>query len=205
MREDEPGSRASTYRAPTWSWASMDGAVVPVASYRGSQTNVKHEICSEIELIDHHLSFADNGQLISAEIVLYGRLRPGRLTTIGSFRAPTVFGIYDNVQNTDLRAMRRGEVWLDLPLRPQKGSGFIDDGALPLEGMIQENNSFVLYQFLHVSTRQWNDGKTARTLYEVIAVEEIEGRQGEFLRIGAGYIDTDSWFDNYPSRRITIA
>ena len=182
----------------------MDGAVVRVASYRWSQTNVKHEICSETELIDHHLSFADNGQLISAEIVLYGRLQPGRLTTIGGFRAPTVFGIYDNIHNRDLGAMKRGEVWLDQPLRPQKDPGFIDDGELPLEGVIDENNSFVFYQFLHVSTRQWNDGKTARTLYEVIAVEEIEGRQGEFFRIGAGYIDTDSWFDNYPPRRITI-
>lgn len=182
----------------------MDGAVVPVASYSGSKTNVKHLICSEIELIDNDLSFADNGQLISAEIVLYGRLRPGRLTTIGGFRASTVFGIYDNVQNETLVAMKRGEVWLDRPVRPQKSPGLIDDGTLQPQDVTQEKKPCVLYQFLHVSTRRWNDGATARARYEVIAVEEIEGRQGEFVRIGAGYIDTDSWFDNYPLRRITI-
>lgn len=182
----------------------MDGAVVPVASYSGRGTNVKHSIRSEIVLIDSDLSIADDGQLISAEIVLRGRLRPGRFTTIGGFRAPTAFGIYDNVQNGNLGAIKRGEVWLDQPIQPQKSTGPIDDCTLRPEDVTQEMKPFMVYQLLHVSTRKWNDGETTSMLYEVIAVEEIEGRESEFVRVGAGYIDSDSWFDNHPLWRIRL-
>lgn len=199
VREDESGSRAPTYRAPTWSWASIDGAVAPIASYSNLMTNEKHKIRSEIELVDSDTTVADDGQLTSAHVVLFGRLRPGLLTAIGGSRAETAFKIAKSVGNG-------GEVLLDRPVRLPKGPKIMDS-ILRKEDVGKEKHQSMPYQMLHVSTRQWSDDKPAhktRTYYEVLALEEIEGRVDEFVRVGAGVISIDSWFDNHPMRRIKI-
>lgn len=181
----------------------MDAAVVSVASYRGSRTNVKHEIRSEIQVLDSDVSVAEDGQLTSAEIQLKGRLRLGCLAAVGGARAHTVFEISDSVPDGNLSAVKRGEVWLDRPLRPPKSPKFLE-GTMSPEELAQEKQQPMRYQMLHVSTRQWNDGESTSVLLEVLAVEEIEGRDGKFVRVGAGYVDTDSWFQDHPLRQIGI-
>lgn len=201
MRENEPGSRAPTYRAPTWSWASIDGPVVLVSSYRGHGTNMKYEIRSEIRLIDSSFRIAEDGQLTSAEIVLYGRLRPGFLTAIGGARGQTVFTVTDSANSG---AVKRGEVWLDPPTVPPKNPELMHGTTHGVE-VAREKQHSIYYQMLHVSTRKRNDAKSAHKIYDLLAVEEIEGRDGEFVRVGAGYVDTDSWFNNdHTPRRIRI-
>lgn len=54
-----------------------------------------------------------------------------------------------------------------------------------------------LYQFLHVSSRRRSelnhaDKMRESTIYEILALEEIEGREGEFVRADVGYIYFDS-------------
>lgn len=218
VREDEQAaSRATTYRAPTWSWASIDGAVVPVASYRGSNTHVKHEIRSEIDLLDSSVKVTNDGRIASAHIHLCGRLRPQRLSLIGGARAPTVFRFVDDAPGSSSNPKGSGEIWLDP--RPLDGSlaPTKEDSIAPSkddEATLQEYQqpSSVTYQLLHVCTRQWHDrdrgddntAPNIRTLYEVLALEPIKGREAEFVRVGAGAITLDSWFEEQPIQRIKI-
>lgn len=210
IMEGESGSIAPTYRAPTWSWASIDGAVVPVISYTsmGSKT---HQIRSEIELFHHDLSIGDDGQLTSAQIMLSGNLRPGRLTVASSTRK--VFRIATSMKFGSLDAKGMGEVWLDGPFRPQKGfEPTTDDSLRMTEDVAQEEEQqSILYEFLHVSSRRWSDydsfAKMMKnsTICEILVLEEIEGRVGEFVRAGAGFIRFNSWLEGKgPVRQITI-
>lgn len=80
-------------------------------------------------------------------------------------------------------AVKRGEVWLHRPMRPPKIPNPID-GKIRPEEVAQEKQQPVDHQMLHVSTRQLDKGKIVRKLCEVLAVEEIEGRDGDFVRVG---------------------
>lgn len=210
ISEGESGSIAPTYRAPTWSWASIDGAVIPVISYtsRGSK---KHQIRSEIELFHYNLSVGDDGQLTSAQILLSGNLRSGRLTLASSTRK--VFRIATSMKFGSLDAKGGGEVWLDGPFRRQKSLEPITDDSLRMTEDVaqEEEQQSILYQFLHVSSRRWSDydsfAKKVKeiTICEILVLEEIEGRVGEFVRAGAGFIRFNSWFESNNSvRQITI-
>lgn len=205
ITEGESGSIAPTYRAPTWSWASIDGAVTPVISYTAMGSK-KHQIRSEIELVNYNLSVADDGQLTSAQILLSGNLRPGRLTLASSTRK--VFRVANSIKFGNLDAKGKGEVWLDGPFRRQKGRESIAVASLRTteDAAQEEEQQSMLYQFLHVSSRRYYVDKTMRrTICEILVLEEIEGRVGEFVRAGAGFISFDSWFENNGSlRQITI-
>ena len=183
VREDEQAaSRAAIYRAPTWSWASIDGAVVPVVSYSGRGTQAKHEIRSEIDLVNVDISLADNGLMLSAPIFLYGRLRPARLTRIGGARAPSVFRIANDDANCESNSKAKGSGTIYLDPRPLEGEGSEhalinnnDDGGIsppPPPPQTTENNKStthkyqeqqqqqqqqqsITYQLLHISTRKW--------------------------------------------------
>lgn len=248
VREDEQApSRAPTYRAPTWSWASIDGAVVPVVSYSGWGTQAKHEIRSEIDLVGVDVRFADNGQITSAPVFLNGRLRPARLTRIGGARAPSVFRIVnddpdpDSNLNSNSKAKGSGTIYLDPPpldedkhdkLAPimNKNNDGISPSPLPSpaeaknkaktsqelfpEQQHQQSHQSITYQLLHVSTRrlpfrdQYDDTGTPKThtLYEVLALEPIKGREDEskYVRVGAGEMRFDNWFEGVTLRRICI-
>lgn len=209
LREGESGSIAPTYRAPTWSWASIDGPIIPVLSetYEGLQ---KHEVCSEIELVNYDSSIADDGQLTSAHILLSGHLRPGRLMPIVSTRK--VCRVANSIKFGSLDAKRKGELWLDGPFRRQNDFEPIAVGSLGnTEDVAQEEEQqSMLYQFLHVSSRRWSDDEQGdkmkkHTICEILLLEEIKGRVDEFVRAGAGFIRFDSWFDdNRPLRQIKI-
>lgn len=211
IMEGESGSIAPTYRAPTWSWASIDGAVLPVMSYTSMGIKA-HQIRPEIELLDYNLSVGDDGGLTSAQILLSGNLRPGRLTLASSTRK--VFRIATSMEFGSLDAEGKGEVWLDGPFRRQKDLEPVTDDSLRMTEDVaqEEEQQSIVYQFLHVSSRRWSDddsvhGKAMkeRTICEILVLEEIEGRVGEFVRAGAGFIRFNSWFEsNGPVRQITI-
>lgn len=223
VREDEQAaSRAPTYRAPTWSWASIDGAVEPVLPYSGSNPQDKHEIRSEIDLLDVDVSVADDGQITSARIFLCGRLRSGRLTQIGGARGPTVFQIANDAPDSNSNAKGSGMIYLDpMPLEGGRLAPINKDGITPptkneaTTTQEPQQPQSITYQLLHVTTRQWrhrdnddnNNNNVAlpiRTLYEVLALEPIKGREAEFVRVGAGEMNFDSWFKNQPLQRICI-
>lgn len=222
IREGELGTIAPTYRAPTWSWASIDGAVQSVI-FETSMGSKTHQIRSEIELCDCNFSFGDDGQLTSAQLLLSGTLRPGRLTLASSSRK--VFRIASSMEFGNLDAKGAGDVWLDGPSRLQKGAGFqpmnvvgslrrTGEDVAPQEEKVKQEQQSILYQFLHVSSRRWSEYDSdenmtkERTICEILVLEEVEkggGRVDEFVRVGAGYINFNSWFEsNGPVRQITI-
>lgn len=209
IREGESGSITPTYRASTWSWASIDGAVTPVLSYT-SMGSKKHQVRSEIELVNYNLRVADDGQLTSAQLLLSGHLRLGRLEILSNTRK--VFRVANSMKFGSLDAKGKGEVWLDGPLRHQKGLEPIAVASLHMteDAAQEEEEQSILYQFLHVSSRRWSEqdyvGKMKEHIIcEILVLEEIEGRVGEFVRAGAGFIRFDSWFENNgPLQQITI-
>lgn len=221
VREDEPtASRAAIYRAPTWSWASIDGAVVPVVSYSGWGTQAKHEIRSEVELLSVDMSLAEDGQITSAPIFLRGRLRSARLTQIGGARAPSAFRVANDATDGNSNAKGNGQIYLDpTPLEGENILPVNKDGitsSTENQGATQKfedhQQHSVTYQLLHVATRkrpfQDNSRKDATTktltFNEVLALEPIQGRDGEFVRVGAGEMTFDSWFEKQPIQQIRI-
>lgn len=194
----------------------MDGAVGPVVSYSGSDTKAKHEIRSEIDLLDTDASVSNDGQMTSASIFLSGRLRSARLTQIGGARSPRVFKIANDAPHSKSPIKGSGTISLDTMPFESDGLAAISEANVPLNSEaatqeLQQPHS-ITYQLLHVTTRQWryhdndNDNKDPRirTLYEVLALEPIKGRESEFVRVGAGEISFDSWFEEQPVQRIRI-
>lgn len=225
IREGESGTIAPTYRAPTWSWASIDGAVQSVI-FETSMGSKTHQIRSEIELCHCNLSVGYDGQLTSAQLLLSGTLRPGRLTIASSIRKE--FRIASSMEFGSLDAKGAGKLWLDGPFRSQKGADVESINAVDsLRRMTEEDvapqeaeeaeegkeQQSILYQFLHVSSRRWSEYDSYKkvtkehTICEILVLEEVKevGRVDKFVRVGAGYIHFNSWFEsNGPVRQITI-
>lgn len=69
---------ASEWRAPTWSWANIEGSV----SYHISERDVvKRTYANLVDTTCVSASLGDDtGELLSAEIVLEGRLMPGTVS-----------------------------------------------------------------------------------------------------------------------------
>lgn len=208
---------APNYRAPTWSWASIDGAVQSVI-FETSMGSKTHQIRSEIELCHWNFSVGDDGQLTSAQLLLSGTLRPGRLTLASSIRKE--FRIASSMKFGSLDAKGAGKLWLDGPFRSQVVADvepidvvgslrMTEEDVVPQE----EEQQSILYQFLHLSSRRWSEYDSydkvtkERTICEILVLEEVKevGRVDEFVRAGAGYIHFNSWFEsNGPVRQMTI-
>lgn len=223
IREVESGTIAPTYRAPTWSWASIDGAVQSVI-FETSMGSKTHQIRSEIELCHCNLSVGYDGQLTSAQLLLSGTLRPGRLILASSIRKE--FRIASSMEFGSLDAKGAGKLWLDGPFRSRKGADVEpinpvdsirrtqEDVALRKREEEEKEQQSILYQFLHVSSRRWSEYDSYKkvtkehTICEILVLEEVKevGRVDEFVRVGAGYIQFNSWFEsNGPVRQITIS
>ena len=74
-----PGSRPPTYRAPTWSWASMDGKIYhfPHSDFSSTDLAVVQDVQVDVESLESPFGRVTGGHLLLRAIVLRPRMEPG--------------------------------------------------------------------------------------------------------------------------------
>ena len=192
---DEPCSRVSPYRAPTWSWVSVDGGITHVTHNR----HLEGEPRSNIKLVDSKLVVGNDGQITSGSLVLLGRLKNGTLVPVNAPSGRRICYVLGDKEGGLPRDNNVGEVWLD------STPWWESSGQPPFDIDGKEAQQSHVYQILSLNTRNWHSFNYDRSAQEVLVLEEIEGSSGQYVRVGAGIITVNSWFDDLTQKLISIS
>ncbi|KAI1095294.1 HET-domain-containing protein [Rostrohypoxylon terebratum] len=68
VRIGVPASRTTKYRAPSWSWASLDGQIFIPNTFSSEASKLSYPLCSTVEF----LGGDDTREVIGAQLTLYG-------------------------------------------------------------------------------------------------------------------------------------
>lgn len=190
---DEPTTRASPYRAPTWSWAAVDGGIAYVTE-QGPLNGMPHP---DVDLINCSVDVGADGQIISGRLVLSAQVKEARLVPFSTSSSARICHVRhissrDKVDSRDI-----GTVWLD-------DIGWWESLDVDKESIDQPALSRV-FDLVRLNTRQWHneDPYRERTTYEIMVLEKF-GDTGQFARIGAGILEDEPFFEALPFESISI-
>ncbi|KAI2622161.1 heterokaryon incompatibility protein-domain-containing protein [Hypomontagnella submonticulosa] len=157
--------RPETYRAPSWSWASVDGPTIlslsPFHSQRASST--AFEFYNDTDL-GFEPSRAEVKMLVKHKTILYSE-RATSYTSSGEVK---------------------GRVLIDIHSKKAVGSGTLDFEPQNLPVQVE---CFLLYT-VH---SEWSGSVTYT--HGVLLGEKVVGQQGMWRRLGAGELSTDIFGD----------
>ena len=196
----EPTIRSSPYRAPTWSWASVDGCICHLKSHdrrfeqRDSQSN--------INLIDSQLEMGSDGQMISGVLVLSGQLKQAELIPTGHAVSPQMCYVREEIINGEPSSSNIGSVWLDSS--PWWESPSADIKPLSNDNASRRTQDSRQYILLRLNTReQRRHDMRVYHIYEILALELVAS-SGQYARVGAGFIEKESWFGELSLETISL-
>lgn len=177
VRDDSPSSRPSTYRAPSWSWAAIDGQV----SYNQSFFSfvAPEDILPAIDVLDV--------QVVPAGLNKLGEVTAGWITLMGQLKSACF--------------KRSHPVSVFESYRPD-GSGtkiigdYYDDAK-----QTWDNEKLCC---LRLSIFPFTEGPSIPTPHPVLVLQPTSDLAGQYRRVGSGTIWDTGWFDDCPKTTITI-
>lgn len=177
MDTDSLSSRPNFYRAPTWSWAAIDGPI----NYNAAFYNpiASELVLSAIDVLDTHTEtpgLDQFGEVTRGWIRLTGCLKPAY------FKKSSPRTIYE-CYNSDIGS---GEVIGD----------YYDDIKQPRD----DETLFCL----RLSIFPFTQGPSIPITQTVLVLQPTSGITEEYRRVGAGTIHNTDWFENWPRTTITI-
>lgn len=190
---DEPSIRAFPYRAPTWSWASVNGGITHI-TYHRSMEGVPRSI---VDIIDCKVTVGDDGQISAGWLILVGCMKAADLIPTHPHNSSRTCHVRDHIDKGASGDRNLGVIWLDDIAWWQAASS--SDSS-------NDNRLLHSCYLLAVNAWKWQSNNyqpTEHTYNEVLALEST-GWNGECVRIGAGYIEVDSWFNQLPKQTISI-
>jgi len=155
---------------------------------------------TNVDIIDCQVTVGDDGQISAGWLVLTGCIKAAGLVPSHPSRGWRTCYVRDYIDESTSDDRNLGMVWLDdigwweAPRSPS-GTNSNEDDQLPH-----------YYYLLNVSRWEWQSNNyqpTEHTYCEVLVLEST-GIIGEYVRVGAGYIKVDSWFDNVSEQNISI-
>ena len=194
------------YRAPTWSWASMDGPVIPSLKWEAIGKTGRHQrllpIATVIDAMTSPLSLTfgpiDNGILCLLGPMLKGRLLFDQDSTdsetddtLESHTSKLTYTFYKEhgaLWIDDLKwehkpeAIRRSKVGFEFPL---EGGTHTGNGRLDEESNLEEKTDIFFFPLTAFHELSRVDGTTVDIAsIHGLVLEAIEGGNGQFKRIG---------------------
>ncbi|GIZ41016.1 hypothetical protein CKM354_000433300 [Cercospora kikuchii] len=190
---DQYGStkRASQYRAPTWSWLSIDGRVTAYNDFPA--VTLCDCISVHIDLVDAQNPY---GQIANGEIVLHGHLAPFRLWGEGAnaMMATTdrKIGKVVALAARLSRDVHRPGLGMDFNDVPLKSDGSVDSsfkvGVTVGWGGAHRHDEVTISRYVRVYAlpvyRRLNDHLAVRSNSFGLLLQESKDRVGSFTRIG---------------------
>ncbi|KAI9870714.1 MAG: hypothetical protein M1830_003891, partial [Pleopsidium flavum] len=177
VETDSVSSRPQSYRAPSWSWAAIDGPASYNAAFK--TTVAAEDILPAIDILGAHVEtagFDGFGEVAAGWIQLKGKLKPAH------FKRSAPKTIYE-------------------PRDPETDSeevlgDYYDD-------IKQLWDSEILY-CLQLSIFPFTEGPSIPTPHTVLVLQPTFGVVRQYRRVGAGTIHKTDWFDECPRTTITI-
>ena len=199
----EPTIRTSPYRAPTWSWASVDGRICYLM-FHNDYLN-RHEHQSNTNLIDSQLEMGNGGQIFSGVLVLSGQLKQAELIPTGHAVSPQRCDVREGIINGEPNSSKIGSVWLDSspwwePLSADVKSPSNDKSS----GGKQDSRQYILLRLTtSLTTIKRQHDPLDNHIYEILALELVP-KSGQYVRVGAGFIVKKFWFGELPLEMISL-
>lgn len=193
---DEPSLRAIPYRAPTWSWASVNRGIVHITYHR----TMEGEPLVKIDIIDCKVTVGDDGQISAGWLMLAGCMRAAGLVPTHPQRDSRTCHVRDHKDESASGDKNLGMVWLDDIAWWQANSSSHSTGS--------SNDDQLLHSCYLVDVNAWswqsNIYNLTKHTYNEVLVLESTRTMGEYVRIGAGYIQVDAWFNDLSKQNIII-
>ena len=199
----EPTIRASPYRAPTWSWASVDGRICHLMFHRNHHE--QRELQSNISLIDSELEMESGGQIISGVLVLSGQLKQAELIPTDQAVLPQMCYVQEEIINGEPSSSSIGSVWLDnSPWWEQPSADTLPPSNDNASGGKQDPRQYTLLRLAtSLPPREKRHDTHNLHIYEVLALELVPA-SGQYARVGAGLIEKRCWFGELPLETISL-
>ena len=196
---NEPTIRASPYRAPTWSWASVDGRISHLMYHESDFVQCERQ--SNINLVDSQSAIGSDGQMISGVLVLSGQLKQAELIPIGHANSLQMCYVQDEMINDEPGSSNIGSVWLDgspwwEPLSADNKPSSKENAS----GGKEDSRQYFLFR---LTTREWHHDTRDYHIYEILALELVP-TSGQYARVGAGFVKKKSWFGDLPHETISL-
>ena len=183
----------------------MDGRICHVILHKSHVEQSEQQ--SNINLIDSQLEMGSDGQMISGVLVLSGQLKQAELVPIGHANSPQMCHVREEeiINGEQPSSSNIGSVWLDSSpwwweppsssdIKPPKAN---DNAA---SGGKQDSHQYVLFR---LTTREWRYETHNHHFYEILALELVP-ISGQYVRVGAGFIEKKFWFGELPLETISI-
>ena len=196
---NEPTIRASPYRAPTWSWASVDGRISHLMYHESDFVQCERQ--SNINLIDSQSTTGNDGQMSSGVLILSGQLKQAELIPIGHVNALQECYVRDEMINGEPSSSNIGSVWLDST--PWFEPPSADNKPPSNDNASGGKRNSRRYTLLRLTTREWQYETRDYYIYEILALELVPVT-GHYARVGAGFVKTKSWFGDQPLETISL-
>ena len=176
VRADSPSSRPPLYRAPSWSWASIDGPV----SYNASFFNfaAPEVILPAIDVLDIHIALAGLnkfGEVTAGWIQLVGQLKPA------FFKSSNPTSVFEYSHS-------------DAGVTNIIGD-YYDDAKQTWDERLY---------CMRLSIFPFTEGPSIPTPHPVLVLKPTSDPAGQYRRVGSGTIWHNDWYDNCPRTTITI-
>ena len=200
----EPTIRASPYRAPTWSWASVNGRICHLTFERNHYE--QRELQSNISLIDSQVEMGSGGQVISAVLVVSGQLKQAELIPTGHAFLPQMCYVREEITNGEPSSSNIGSVWLDSsPWWEPPSADIKPPNNDKASGGKQDSRQCTLLRLAtSLPTIERRHDTHHLHIYEILVLELVP-ITGQYARVGAGFIDRKkSWFGELPFETISL-
>nr|CDL70799.1 vegetative incompatibility protein 1d [Cryphonectria parasitica] len=197
---DWPSSRPEKYRAPSWSWASLDRFVhwpsVPCNEWGHVTVGTIEMLTGEIELLDANIEFRGNSA--------FGRLNAGHLTLKARYRQVSISGPLDAAQLKLKGDSEDPEAWL---VAYDNFDHCVHDGdELVACAALDFGLEACSGRLLALKLVNQPPGFSKKLLYSGIIVQESHEGTGLYLRRGAFVLREDhlDMFDTTSLEAITL-
>lgn len=174
---DSPSTRPPFYRAPSWSWAAIDGPVTYNASFFNFVR--PEDILPAIDVLDVHVVPAGLnklGEVTAGWIKLAGQLK------IARFKRSHPTSVFESCHP-------------DASVTESIGD-YYDDAK-----QIWDNKELYC---LRLSIFPVTEGPGIPTPHPVLVLQPVSDLAGQYRRVGSGTIWNTYWFDDCPKTTITI-
>ena len=187
---EEPCVKAVPYRAPSWSWASMDGGITHVANESPYQVGPPTVM---IQLIDSSVDMYSNEQIKSGHLYISGMVTSVELV-------PKYHGKF-NIRNGDADPTTGyTEIWLDDP-SSYTNSQYSNEHQERLDG-----KTLGTYNLLCLTKRDAQKeigDKSTIELYEILVLKDLR-HDDRYERIGAGLVERRGLFADVAYQNICL-
>ena len=143
--------------------------------------------------------------MVSGVLVVSGQLKQAELIPTGHAVSPQMCHVREEIINGEPSFGNIGSVWLDsTPWWESPSADLKPPSNDKASGGKQDSRQYTLLRLAtSLPTRERRHDAHHLHIYEILALEQVP-TTGQYARVGAGFIEKESWFGELPLKTISL-